>query len=99
MIPATTVTNMTVVIVRCSIDVCDRRHINPWRRHIYSSNRCDDDRCDRCDDDRCGWCDGDSTIVLMPVVISIQIGGGNRSRHSNGHCERCDQSLHVRSLS
>ena len=46
MTPATTVTNMTAMIVRCSIDPCDRRHIDRWRRHIDSSNRCDYDRCD-----------------------------------------------------
>jgi hypothetical protein len=102
MIPATTVTYITSMIVRCSIDPCDRRHINWWRRHIDSCNWCDDDRFDRCDDDRCDWCDwcdSDSTIVLIPVVIFIQIGGGSRSRHSHGYCEGCDQSLHVRSLS
>jgi hypothetical protein len=96
MIPATTITYIAAMIVRCSIDPCDRRHIDGWRRNINSCNRRDDDRFD---DDRCNWCDGDSTIVLMTVVISVPIGGGSRSRHSDGHCERCYQSFHVRFLS
>ena len=48
MTPATAVPN---AVVRCSIDPCDGRHIDGWRRHIdLSSNRCDYDRSDRCDE-------------------------------------------------
>src|SRR3954451_14265469 len=77
MTPATTVTKMMTMIVRPSIDRCDRRHIDGWRRQIDTSNRCDHHRCDRCYDD--------ATIITS---VAVFLGSG-RSGHPYRHCERC----------
>ena len=82
MTPATAVTN---TVVWCSIDACDGRHIDGWRRHIDSSNRCDYDRCD------------DDTIITVVTSVAV-IASNGWSHHPYGHCERCYQSFHVRFL-